>query len=126
MGVRHRHDINMANAPVPEIWRDHLLSDVHARGRTSFKDRKAAAIYKHRAPIRERDQQAVALTNINCRYLQPAWGCRPPVIDKHPDDQRNTLHGGNPRNSPALAQAYKDGYEIPHEGNWNPQQGGGP
>ena len=74
VGMSHCHDVNVAQSPIPEVWRDYLFSYIHAADRTSFEGWESATIHKHRAPVRECEKQAISLSYVNGGELQPPIG----------------------------------------------------
>ena len=69
--MRHRHDVKLSNAAFPKVRRYDLLTDIHAPHRISAEAREPATVYKHCLPVGQRDQKAVALSDIDGRELQP-------------------------------------------------------
>ena len=65
VSVGHCHDVDVPQSALPEIGRNHLLSDVHTSNRRSLEAREPAAVNEHRPPIRERDEQAVSLSHVD-------------------------------------------------------------
>ena len=65
MGVRHDDDVEMLDGARPEVGRDDVFADIEARFARAAEGRDSAGIDQHQRPLREADEQAVALADID-------------------------------------------------------------
>src|SRR5277367_1089988 len=72
MRVRQRHHVEPLNPPRPQIGRHHFLPHVRPRPESAhhFRPSLPAAIYQHRAPIRERHENRIALPHVQHTHLK--------------------------------------------------------
>src|ERR1700688_1746815 len=106
MGVSHRYDVDLADRPAPQVWRDHVLTDVDLWLRFASERESPATVHQHQFSVREGKQQAIALTDIDGRQFQlPTMNVR---RERMPKDQYKQNADGAARNPTPTAPGMPD------------------